>query len=580
MMNAKDTKEEKASGSLMLETHSRDSSAQTTAHDSHALQFDERGLPTDPQHLAAFKRGLRKLDRRSVPPLTILWLANFIDRSNIGNARQAGLFRDLRLTDNKYSTALALFYVTYIFSELPSNMMLRKLGAKFWLPFLVFCWGIITICLGFVQNFAGLVVVRMLLGLFEGGLLPGMPLYLSTLYPRYMVQFRIGLFYASASLAGAFGGVLATGFIQMDGLGAQTRTLASRTPVTATGVAGWRWIFIMEGLLTVIIACFSWWCLPASVKEAKFIPDDEREALLAVLGRDMQNNRAKAAGVAPAQFTPDAVEVQTGMPPVAPPTAVTTEKHEAGTAKHQAMVFEEEQFEWREIRRGLVEPQAWFTGIAYLLICNSLYSFSLFLPTILRGIYPEITTTRLQLLTVPPYVPATIMVLIVAWMADRTRMRGPYILACLPICMIGYIMLLVSSDAKVQYGATFLIALGIYPVAPCILTIPINNTSGLYKRGTVNALQLMIANLAGFIATFIYQSKWAPRYVQGHSVALGSVVLAWIFVAINVWWCWSENRARAAGKRDGNWEEYERLLQDGKTRAPIGDRSPEFRYTL
>lgn len=93
----------------------------------------------------------------------------------MGNAKVAGLATDLKLNGNKFNIALAIFYITYIASEIPSNMMVRRFGAKFWLPFIVFCWGVITIFLGLTKNFAGLCVVRLLLGLFEGGLLPGMP---------------------------------------------------------------------------------------------------------------------------------------------------------------------------------------------------------------------------------------------------------------------------------------------------------------------------------------------------------------------------------------------------------------------
>ncbi|KAJ9480086.1 putative High-affinity nicotinic acid transporter (putative) [Pseudozyma hubeiensis] len=567
------------------DTYAFDRSPSTASHnagesDDGAVRFNAEGFPADAEQYAIWRRGIRKLDWRAVPPLTLLWWANFIDRSNIGNAKVAGLTTDLKLDGNKFNIALAVFYITYIASEIPSNMMLRKLGAKFWLPFIVFCWGVVTVFFGIVKNFAGLIVIRLLLGLFEGGLLPGMPLYLSQLYPRYMVQVRLAYFYAGASLSGAFGGLLASGLIHMQGLGVQNRYLAPLKPATEKGVAGWRWIFIIEGLLTIVIACFAWWCLPSSVKKFGGLKEDERELMLAVLGRDQQNNRAKAAGVAPI-LTNDG-EKQANLPPVSAPNAVgPVNAHDASNAAvHQAMVFEEEQFEWREVRRGLVEPQAWFTGLAYLCICNALYSFSLFLPTILRGIYPNISLTRLQLLTVPPYIPATVLVIIIAYLADKTRMRGPFILALLPLSMIGYIMLLATNDAKVKYGATFLIALGLYPTAPCILSLPINNTSGLYKRGTVNALQLMIANLAGFVATFIYQAKWAPKYIQGHSVALGSLILAWLFIAVNVWWCWSENKAREQGRREGNWVEYQRLVDEGKTRAPIGDRSPHFRYTL
>ncbi len=162
--------------------------------------------------------------------------------------------------------------------------------------------------------------------------------------------------------------------------------------------------FYHGGLDHDCIACIAWYMLPASVKKSKFLKDDERELMLAVLGRDQQNNRAAAASVAPIVKTNGDTEKH--LPPVTAPNAIVAV---VILRVRQAMVFEEEQFEWREIRRGLTEPQAWFTCIAYLLICNCLYSFSLFLPTILRGIYPTITTTRLQLLTVPPYVPATVL---------------------------------------------------------------------------------------------------------------------------------------------------------------------------
>ncbi|KAJ1022556.1 hypothetical protein NDA16_003545 [Ustilago loliicola] len=143
----------------IYETTSADYSPSPISHPSDkedgAIQFDDRGFPSDPEQHKAWRRGIRKLDWRAVPPLTLLWLANFIDRSNIGNAKVAGLTTDLRLTGNKFNIALAIFYITYIASEIPSNMMLRKLGAKFWLPFIVFCWGIVTVCLGMVKNFAG-----------------------------------------------------------------------------------------------------------------------------------------------------------------------------------------------------------------------------------------------------------------------------------------------------------------------------------------------------------------------------------------------------------------------------------------
>lgn len=119
-------------------------------------------------------------------------------------------------------------------SELPSNLVLKKISPKIWLPVLTISWGIVTMCLGFVRSYASFVAVRAVLGMCEGGLLPGMVLYLSGIYTRGELALRIGIFYTAASLSGAFGGLLARGLSAIGPRG---------------GLEGWRWIFIIEGLM-------------------------------------------------------------------------------------------------------------------------------------------------------------------------------------------------------------------------------------------------------------------------------------------------------------------------------------------
>jgi len=158
----------------------------------------------------------KKFDRRIVPWLFALWLLAFIDRSNIGNARIDGLSTDLNLgTGPKYNTALAIFYVPYIWVDVPSNWLIKRVGAGYYLPGLVIGWGIISVGIGFVRTYESLLAVRFLLGIMEGGLLGGMILYLSMFYRRHQLMRRIGLFYCAAPLSGAFGGLLATGLSQI-----------------------------------------------------------------------------------------------------------------------------------------------------------------------------------------------------------------------------------------------------------------------------------------------------------------------------------------------------------------------------
>jgi len=123
-------------------------------------------------------------------------------------------------------------------------------------------------------------------------------------------------------------------------------------------------------------------------------------------------------------------------------------------------------------------------------------------------------------------------------------------------------------------------AAGAYPSAPSILSILPNNSSGHYKRAATTALQLAIANAGGFVATFAYTADQAPKYIRGHTIALAFVCLAWVLVAANVVYCKWENKARKEGRRQDNLTKYQALIAQGKTRAPIGDRHPDFRFTL
>jgi MFS family permease len=136
------------------------------------------------------RRVLFKLDCYILPPLALLWLANFVDRSNVGNARIAGLEVDTHLKGNQFNVALTIFYISYVLLELPSNLVLKKIGPNRWLPILVIAWGTVTTLSGLIQNFGGFIASRVFLGVCESGLLPGIVLYLSTIYKPHELQLR------------------------------------------------------------------------------------------------------------------------------------------------------------------------------------------------------------------------------------------------------------------------------------------------------------------------------------------------------------------------------------------------------
>lgn len=188
------------------------------------------------------------LDALVKRPLTYVHLISlsFLDRTNIGNARLVGLERDLGLKGLDYNIALAVFFPFYIAAEIPSNMILKRIRPGLWFMIIMVAWAICTTLMGLVNNFSSLLAARMFLGLAEGGLFPGVNYYITMWYKRHECGFRMAIFFSAATAAGAFGGLLARAIMAMDGIG---------------GKAGWSWIFILEGLLTLVVGISACWVI-------------------------------------------------------------------------------------------------------------------------------------------------------------------------------------------------------------------------------------------------------------------------------------------------------------------------------
>lgn len=208
---------------------------------------------------------------RNTTDPSLLYLLSFLDRVNIGAAKLNTLEKDLNLTGNQYNIASLVFFVSYVAFEVPSNMVLKKLRPSIYIPCTMVVWAIFQIFMGLVRNYGQLVALRFCLGLAEAGLFPGLNFYLTGWYRREELGKRVSFFFAGAVLAGAFGGILGYGFSQMDGVG---------------GKAGWTWIFIMEGILTLIAGVASFWMIFDWPDRARFLSPLEREMVLLRLKQD------------------------------------------------------------------------------------------------------------------------------------------------------------------------------------------------------------------------------------------------------------------------------------------------------
>ncbi|KAF8444766.1 major facilitator superfamily domain-containing protein [Boletus edulis BED1] len=228
-------------------------------------------------NLAERTRLLRKLDRHLLPLVTLLYLLSFLSQILChlsGNARIAGMSTDLHLVGLRYNIAAVVFFILYISAEVPSNIILKLYRPSRWLPIIMIAWGLVATLMCLVNTYQELLITRVFLGLTEAGMFPGVNYYLSMWYPRADLATRIALFYSSATLAGAFGGILAYAIEKMDGLG---------------GLHGWQWIFCLEGLATMIIAFAAFFLMYDYPETASFLTEKERSNLVGLLKNDSQN---------------------------------------------------------------------------------------------------------------------------------------------------------------------------------------------------------------------------------------------------------------------------------------------------
>ncbi|KAI0890121.1 MFS general substrate transporter [Annulohypoxylon maeteangense] len=465
------------------------------------------------------KKILRKMDIRLIPPLTVLYLLSYLDRGNIGNAKIEGLQEDLGISSDQYNLCLTVFFFTYGLFEVPSNLILKKLRPSIWLPLIMVVWGIVLTLMGIVRGFHGLLITRLFLGVAEAGLFPGCAYYLTMWYSRHEIQLRQAMFFSAASIAGAFSGLLAFAIAKMDGIG---------------NLEGWRWIFILEGLVTIVIASVAFFVLHDFPETASFLTPKEREFVMF---------RLKYQG----QYQ--------------------------GIEVGQMQVAQAEEFEWKYVLDAFKDWQIWVNIFVYWGIVCPIYGISLFLPTIIRNLGYSASTA--QLMTVPIYIVAAILSVIFAFLSDRAGKRSPFIISFLLLMIVGFSMCISSTNPRVVYGGVFLAACSMYPAFPGLVTWLSNNLAGSCKRSAGMALQIGIGNLAGAMASNFYRQKDSPRYILGHGLEIGFIGVGIIAALILLVAYTAINKARDKAIRQGAGDQF-----TAEELSAQGDRAVTFRYMI
>ena len=318
--------------------------------------------------------------------------------------------------------------------------------------------------------------------------MPGIAYYLSCFYKRHELLLRVGFFITGATMAGAFGGLLAAGLTNIPRWGTEARPLYT-----------WRNIFFFEGLLTLIVASLAITILPSRPDQCRFLTPSDRAIALERINREHKE-----------------------------------------TAN--------ERIRLRHVIRAVCNINNNLCALGFFFINISVQSFSLFMPTILNAL--GWTAIRSQLYSVPPYCVAFVWAVFNGWLSDRIGRRGILILLGNAIAITGYSLLVTTNSNTIRYLGVFFAASGAFPLGPAFLAWGLNNAAGPSVRAVSSAYIVTLGSAGATVATWTYLRTDGPAYRKGHAVNLGAeCAAACIALALILYTTW-ENRQRDSGNRD------------------------------
>ncbi|KAK0625286.1 major facilitator superfamily domain-containing protein [Bombardia bombarda] len=452
------------------------------------------------------KRIMRHIDRRLVLTVGALYCVSLMDRTNLGAANIAGMSKDLVLgVENRYSIISLVFFVSYVLFQAPSTVVVRKIGPRHHITTITVLWGCLMVGMGFVKDWGQMAGLRVLLGVLEAGFFPSVVYLLSTWYTRFELGKRNSVFFMVGCVASAFAGILAYGIMQMAGL---------------AGLNGWRWIFIIEGILTVLLGIAAYWLLVD-------FPDSKRATWSFLTERERQWVCAR-------------VEADRGDVQVAG-------------------------FSLKEYLKAALDIKIWGYAIIFFNTTTITYALAYFLPLILTG-NMGFTVAQAQCLVAPPYAFAGFVMYFGSWASDKYRMRGAVIVFNMMLCIIGLPIMGFHPNANVRYFGVFLVTAGANSNVPAAMTYQANNIRGQWKRAFASASFVAFGGIGGISGSLVFRAQDAPHYKPGLYACIATTLLTLVIVAVLSVTFWIENRRADRGEKE--------LETDEK------DYQPGFRYTI
>ncbi|KAI0055452.1 MFS general substrate transporter [Artomyces pyxidatus] len=445
-----------------------------TKHEGFVEEFEARlpsldSLASDPvlqgnRRRIAERHLVRKLDSRLIPPIVFIYVMNYIDRTAVTTARLKGLEQDLHLDDIQYNIILAMLYASYIPAQVASNMILNRISRpSIYIGVCVVLWGLTSTLTGVTRNFSGIVACRVFIGLPEAAFYPGMMYLLSRWYTRKELGLRAALLYSGLLISNAFGSLMAAGILShMDGV---------------LGIRAWRWIFYIEGSITMLLGFVTMYLLPDFPYNTRWLSEDDKH-------------------LAQLRISEDAGEADEDTP--------------TDTA-------------WSGFLLAIKDPKVFIMAV---MTCSQLLGlgFVTFFPTLTATL--GFSTTISLLLAAPPWIFATSVCCINAWHADKTGERFFHIAMPWSATIIGYIIGVTTMSVAGRYLSMFLLACGYCGCALVLVWVSNVIPRPPAKRAAAMGIVNGFGNIGNLIGSFTWKAAWGPEYHPSMYIGIAAMVLS------------------------------------------------------
>ncbi|WVW85913.1 hypothetical protein I302_107951 [Kwoniella bestiolae CBS 10118] len=444
------------------------------------------------EYAAQHSKLVRKIDIRLLPVLFVLLILNYLDRNALASARVQGLEKDLKLKGDQFNIAISILFAGYILGQIPSNMILSKVRPSIYLSAWVALWGAVSATTAAADNFTHLLVIRFFLGVTESPYFPGALFLLSSWYTKKELAFRTSILYTGSLLSGAFSGLISAGI--QKGLNG------------VSGLSSWRWLFILEGVVTVAAAVFSAFILPDYPATTKWL-----------------SSREKAI-------------------------AVYRLEQDAGVRDEETMTL------FQSFKAAAVDYKLYLLAII-IITKTTAGAVTQFIPTVVATF--GMSKVNTLLLTAPPYLFAAFLALTISYTSDRKPERCFHLLTPILFGMVGFIIATTTTKTAPRYFSLFLMIggmFGSYNVALAWISSTFARPRA--KRAAAYATINSLGNVAQIWSPYLYKSTTAPSYHLAFTVNTVMAGVAVVFCLVLRWCLKRENiRMDRSDSAEGNDEE-------------------------